>query len=104
MVRFRNTNLRISATAELAANHEGYDPREIALVRQHLQVEHQFRVFLEGRRHAGRLVHWRDCSAALFLRLLDAAFEVADGFEIFLNLPAIGWPDPRLEIGDRIAD
>ena len=56
MMRIGHTDLRIGAAAELAADHERHDARDVALIGEQLQVEHQLGMLLEGLRHAGRSI------------------------------------------------
>ena len=108
MVGFRHANLRIGAPAELARHHERDDPRQVALVGQHLQIEHQLRVFFVGRRNAGRLLDQRQFPLALLLGRLNPPLGVANRFQIFLKLGTIGGAEAALEpedpFGHRVQD
>ena len=71
MVRLGAAHLRIGASAQLARLEEGGDPREVALVGEHEQVEHQFRVFLVRGRHTGRAFHLRQFARHLLFGQRD---------------------------------
>ena len=88
VVRLVDADLRIRPAADLTTHHERDDARQVALVRQHLQVEHQLRVLVVACRHAGRLRdhRHRDVLRALRFGQLDPAFDVADRFQIVRQL------------------
>src|SRR5262249_10346481 len=85
-----------------ATDHERADPREIALICEQLQVEHQLDVLFEGLRDASRLRHQRELATALLFRALDAPLDVANRVEILANLPAIAEAQLALQVGDRL--
>src|SRR5579864_5614529 len=87
------TNLRIGASALFLADHKRDHAREIGLERQELQVEHQRQVVFENRWRALRLLDRRQLNAALFLSLLDAAFDVANRLRIFVHLSLVLRPE-----------
>ena len=83
MMRVGHADLRIGAAAELAAHHERDDARQVALVREHLQVEHQLRVLVEACAGTpGRLIDDGQLSRVLLLGVLDAPLDVANRLEI----------------------
>ena len=83
-------------------------PGQIALVGEHLQVEHQPRVLLERRGHARRLVEDRQFASALRFGVLNPAFDVADRLEVLAQLCAVARPEPLPQAGylgvDRVED
>ena len=95
VVAFRNADLLIGAAAEFAPDHEGDDPREIGLIREHLQIEHHPRMLGEGFRNAGGPFELRQLAVDLRFDQLHAALHVADRVEILGDLQLIG----RTELG-----
>ena len=89
MMRLGHANLRIRPRALLLADHERNHAREIALIREQLQVEHQRQVIFENRRCSLRLIHFRQLEIGLLLRALDAALDVSHRFRVLLDLRAI---------------
>src|SRR5262245_801513 len=89
MMRLVHADLGEGASADLPAEHERDDAREIALVRQHLEIEHQPDVIGERGRDAGRLIDERQFVRALTLRPLNPPFDVAYGFQVLAELGAI---------------
>ena len=81
-MRVGHADLRIGHAAVLAAQHEGDDAREIALIRQHLQVEHQLHVLVAAGRDARGMIDERQLLIALLLGHLDAPLDVANRVEI----------------------
>ena len=98
MVRLRHADLRIGPRALFLAEHERDHARQIGLKRQHLQIQHQRQMIFEDRRRALRLLHRRQFDIALFLGLLDAAFDVANRVRIFVDLDLILRPQFRLQV------
>ena len=82
VMRVRHADLRIGHAAELAAEHERDDARQVALIREHLQVAHQLDVIVVRRRDAGRVIDDRQLLVALLLGPLDAPLDVANRIEI----------------------
>ena len=97
MVRIGHADLGVGAVAGLARELEGDDPRDVALQRQHLQVEHQPRVVGVGRpaRRPGRSRSGSWLSARLGLGLLNAPLDLAHGLEILADPGAIRRPELR---------
>src|SRR5262249_5618441 len=89
VVRIRNAELRIRAAAQLPAYHERYYAREVGLIGQYLQVEHQLRMVFELRRDTGWLPNRRELEVALLFGLLDTTLDVTNSFEIFIELAAV---------------
>ena len=56
MVRLVHANLRVYVRVLFAADHERDDPRQVALKRQELQVQHQPHVLFKTGRSALRLL------------------------------------------------
>ena len=86
VVRVGHADLRVGAGADLASVHEADDARQIALIGEPLQVEHQLGVLFEGRRHACTAARLRQVAIVLLLRLLNAALDVANRVEILRQL------------------
>ena len=99
---FGHADFRICASAEFAAEHERDHPRQIALIREYLQIEHQFCVLFERRRHACRLVDRHELRAGLFLGFLNPALEIPHSIQVFLNFPAVTRRNLRLKVRDRV--
>ena len=88
MVRIRDADLRISAVADFATDHETGDAGQIGLERQHLQIDHQADVIVERIRDTGRRRHW--CGLRVGAGgALDAAFDIAGRLKIFIELVAV---------------
>ncbi len=102
MVRFRHTDLRIGAGALFLPDHEGDDACQVGLKRQELQVEHQREVILEHRRHALWLIERGQLEVALFLGLLDPAFDVTNRFCVLLHLRLVLHAQLSLQPGQRV--
>ena len=92
VVRVGDADLGIGAGAGLAGELEGDDAGDVALQRQHLQVEHQPGVVGVGGGHADGPVEIRQVRiGGRGLGLLDAALDLADGVEV-LARPCCGRP------------
>ena len=90
VVRIGHADLGVGAVARLARELERDDAGDVALQRQHLQVEHQPGVVGVGGRHAGRAVEIRQrVVGGAGLGLLDAALHLADGVEVLADPGAI---------------
>jgi len=90
MVRVGDTNFRISAIAGFAGQLERDDARDVGLQREHLKIEHQFRVVRVCGRYADRTVEIGQRTVErLRLRLLNPAFHFADAVEILADFGAI---------------
>ena len=91
VVRVGNADLGIGAVAGLARELERDDAGDVALERQHLQVEHQPGVVGVGGRHADRAVEVRQrVVRRVGLGLLNAALHFADGVQVLVDLGAVG--------------
>ena len=100
VVRVRHADLRIGLRGELRRHEEGDDARQVGLVSQHLQVEHQLHVVLERRRDAGRgPLHHRQLAVGIGLDALDAALHVAHRGQVVGELRAVRRPEPLAEAG-----
>ncbi len=83
-----DADFRIGPAAGLAAHHEREDPREIRLIGDHHQVEHQRRVLGVRVGHArGRVDGYVDL--VLRLGLLDAALDFTDAVQILAEPDAV---------------
>ena len=93
MVRVRHADFRIGTTADFARQHQGVDAGQVGLRRQYHQVDHHLGMvgeIVRNARGAGIVGQGRNIGAALF-DLLDAALDVADRGQIFVQLlPVIG--------------
>jgi hypothetical protein len=103
MMRVGHAYLRVRHAAELAAQHEGHDAREIGLIGEHLEIAHQLDVIVVGRRNAGRMIDHGERRAVLLLGPLDAAFDVANRVEILDQLRAIALTERALQMPDLLA-
>ncbi len=105
---FRYANFRISATAQLASQHERRDPCQISLEGEDLQVEHQLGVSLERVGNAGRLQHLRHLTRTLFFGQLDTPLDTPDRLEILVQrgpvLAVDRAGDTRHFLPDRVED
>jgi hypothetical protein len=86
-------NFWISATAKLPPDHERNDPRQVTLVRKHLQIKHQPSVIRERGWNTSRLVKSRKLSGHLFFSSLNPPFDIADRFKILNKLSCITRPE-----------
>ena len=87
MVRLRHADLRIGAGAAFARQLKGDDAGHVGAQREHLQVEHQLDVIFPLFGHAGRTLRASAARrlAVLLLGLLDAALDLADRVEVFVD-------------------
>ena len=96
--RVGHADFRIGSVAGFASELERNDARDIALQRQHLQVEHQSRVVGISRRHTDGPIQIRQ---RIVLRVgfgfLNAAFDFADGFKILTDARAVGRSEVAFE-------
>ena len=105
MVRIGDADLGIGAVAQLARELERHDAGDVALERQHLQVEHQPRVVGERVGHAHRAVEvGEQVVAGRRLRPLNLPLHLADAVEILLDPGPVGRPDRALEPRDVLAE
>ena len=96
VMRIGHADLGVGAVAGLARELERDDARDVALQRQHLQVEHQPRVVGVRGRHADRPVEiGQRIVRRRRLGLLDAPLDFADGLEILVDPGAIGRAELR---------
>ena len=103
-MRVGHADLRIGHAAVLVSDHEGDDAREIALIRQHLQVEHQVHVIFPAGRDACWMIDERQLLIALRLGNLDALLHAANGVEIFGQLRPIALREHALQARNFLAD
>ena len=96
MMPFGDADFRIRAATQLLRQHEGADPRQIGLVGEHLQVQHQLRVLEERRGHRGGLLHEGQFARALGFGGLEPELDVANGLQVVVEADAIGGPDALL--------
>src|SRR5579884_2864235 len=99
MVGIRHTDFRIGAPAEFSANHERGDSRDVALIGENLNVEHQLGMFRKGFGNAGGAADDRYGSCMLD-GILNSPFDVAYAFEISGDLGAIRRSDLLLQIAN----
>ena len=96
VMRLVDADLREGAPADLPPQHQRDHARQVALIGEHLQVEHQLHVIGERRRDARRLVDHRQ-RRVLLLGPLNPPFDVADRFEVFARAS----PGPTRRRGAR---
>src|SRR5262249_44410701 len=104
MVPAGRADFRIRAAAELAADHEGDDARQVALISEYLQVEHQSRMLLERSRNAGRLIEHRQLPRTLRFSVLDTSFDIADCFDVLVQFRAVARAESLPQRRDLVAD
>ena len=96
----------IGAIAGLTGELEGRDPRNVALHREHLEIEHQARMVGIRSRYAqrpvqiGREIVFRD----IRLRLLDAALHLTHRVEVLGDLGPISRPKIPPQARDVLGD
>ena len=90
MVRIRHPDLGVGAARDLASHHERRDPREIRFVCEGQEIEHHLRVLTEGVRDPRRLIDYWKLTLALGFGHLDPPLDVADGFEVLVQLGLVG--------------
>ncbi len=90
MMGIAESDFRIGAAAHLVTHHERDDARHVGLPGEHQEVGHQLEVFREHFRRAGRAFDLRHVAVALLVGELHAALDVADRFQILVDLAAIG--------------
>ena len=78
VVRLGDADLRIGQLAGLARGVEGGDARDVRLVGERHQVEHQRQVFVVRLRDADRRLRRGELDRALLLGLLDPPLDLAD--------------------------
>ena len=108
MVAARHADLGERPAADLPAEHERADARQVGLVGQDQQVEHQPAVLLERVRDAGRLLDDRDLAVALPLGHLDAPLDVPHRVEILGQLALVAVAEAAADgvglVGHEIED
>ena len=86
-----HADLRIGAVADLAADHEGADARDVGLHRQYLQIDHQPDMLVERGRNTGGPFQRRRLRIRRGQRgALDALLDIACRFQIFVELVPVG--------------
>jgi hypothetical protein len=85
VVRLGHADLRERALAQIARQHELRDARDVRLIRQRLQIEHEVGVFVERFRHSDRSIRHRQICGRLLLRFLYPPFDLADVIEILAD-------------------
>ena len=88
VVRPGQSNLGVRTIDGFSRHHERSDARDIGLEGEHLQVEHQLGVFLEGLGHADWTIWDLEIDVGR-LRRRDALFHVANRTEILAELGAV---------------
>jgi hypothetical protein len=89
VVRIRDVELRVRARALLAAVHERDDAREIALIREHLQVVHEPHVLVEAVRNPDGPFQFRQLARALLFGLLNPSLDVAQRGEVVADFRVV---------------
>jgi len=101
VVRLRNADLGIGSRAGFASQLKGDHPGDIALQRQHLQIEHQPRVVRVRGRYANRAIQIRHAGIGrLGLGLLNAALHLANRIQILADLGAVARAELLLQAPD----
>ena len=105
VVRIVDADGREGPVARLAAEGERDHAREIGLVGQHLQVDHQSGVRLEVLRHADGPVRDRELPrAVVLLGLANAPFGLANRFEVLVHPPLVLRAEIRVQPPDLRRD
>ena len=106
MVRVGHADLGVGPAGQLAAEHEGGDPRQVGLPGQGQQVEHEPGVLAERVGDALRPVDRRELAGRLRRGLPDAPFDVAHRVEILAQLAPVARPQLAGQavraFGDRV--
>ena len=110
--RVAHAALRVDGAAQLLAQQERRDARDLGLPRQHLQVVHQLDVLLDVTRHARRRGRHREIVRELLPGLLHATLDLAHVGQVLIEARAIGgrqlalqrcgFADNRVEQADRL--
>src|SRR4029453_15002297 len=107
-MNIRDADLRVRPVALLGPQHERDDTGQIALVSQHLQIEHQLRMLFEAPRNARGTIHVRKLARRLLLGALNAPLDVAHALEILAEPRAVARADRPHEtsggLGDRVEE
>ena len=105
MVRVGDADLWIRAAAQLAPQHERGDTREIGLMCEQLQVEHQSRVVGVSGGHSHRAVEVAQGMVhRVPLRFPDAPLHVAHGFEVLADARAVAGAEAALKPQDVVRE
>ena len=100
---FGNADFRERAVRAFAREHESDHARHVGLERHHHQVAHQPGVLFEYRRDADGALHLRHVRRGLLLGLLDPPLDVANRFQILVELALVARAELRLPGAPRRA-
>ena len=91
----RHADLAIGAPAQLARDDQREHASDVAAEREHLQVEHELRVLLEGGRDADRTIGQLEGLRDTGFRVVDALFHFAHRIQVLAQLRRVGATEPR---------
>ena len=86
MMRIGYADLGVRAPGDLTTHHQRSHARQVCLVRECQEVEHQASVFIHRSWNPGRLGDDWKLAVALCLGHLDSPLDIADGVEILVQL------------------
>src|SRR4029453_14304535 len=98
MMRIRDAELRVGPRALLASVHERDYARQVALIREHLQVVEQLHVLVERVRNAYGTIDVGQLAGALLACLLDAPFDIPQRLEVVADLRVVRRAQLLLEL------
>src|SRR3954468_20865654 len=105
MMRVRHSGFGISAVARLASKLERNDARDVALEREHLQIEHKSRMIdVSSRRAHGPVQVRQRIVRDAGLRLLNSPLDFANAIEIVADLLTIGRAKLPIQARDVVLD
>ena len=104
VVTVANTDVWIRAVAAVVGDDEGGDAGGVGLEGEGHHVEHELHLLLVGLEHLGGVDADGRLGSAELRGALDAALEVADGGEVFVELAAVGVAEGALEAVGIVED
>src|SRR5262249_42505213 len=104
VVLFGDTDLRIRSLAEFPGHHERKNTRHICLISRCNQIEHESHMFIKRIRDTDWSIQGGGTCTAASLRLLDAALDFADVFQIVADTCPIPRAEPTLKTGSLFRD
>ena len=108
VVRLGDAQVGIRDHAGVLRQHEAQDARDVGLVGQRRQLEHQACMLFPRLGNAERRVHLLQRALALLLRRLDAALYLANVVQVLVQPAHVSSAEPVLEVlhvvGQRIQD
>src|SRR4029077_12190338 len=95
----------VGSIAAFAAQHDRCDAGQIGLECDDLEVKHQLGVILKRIWNSDRAPqYWKFESGALGLGELDAALDIANGFQVIVELAPVARSESRLHARDFVGD